>query len=136
MTIISWDDNRFLLDVEIMDDTHKEFVALVNRLAASADSEFAARFDALTTHNTAHFQQEEKLMIESRFPAFAEHRDDHLRILGEFRQFKKRVDAGLIVFARNYINARLPEWFSLHAATMDSALAVHLKSSGLDKTGS
>jgi len=136
MTIISWDDDRFLLDVEIMDDTHKEFVILVNHLADSADSEFASRFDALISHTTSHFQREEQLMSESRFPAYAEHRDEHLRILGEFRQFKKRVDAGLIVFARNYIQSRMPEWFSLHAATMDSALAVHLKSGGLDKTGS
>ena len=119
-----------------MDDTHKEFITLLNQLADSADSEFASRFDALISHTTSHFQQEEKLMSESRFPATAEHRDEHLRILGEFRQFKKRVDAGVIVFARDYIRSRMPEWFCLHAATMDSALASHLKSGSPGNTAS
>jgi hypothetical protein len=47
-------------------------------------------------------------------------------------QFKKRVDKGLIGFGRNYIKERMPDWFALHAATMDSALAMHLKNSGFE----
>jgi hemerythrin len=33
-------------------------------------------------------------MTESGFPAIAEHRDEHQRILGELEQFRKRVDMG------------------------------------------
>lgn len=136
MSIIDWDDKTFLLDLDIMDGTHREFVDLVNRLSDSDDNEFAALFDELISHTKSHFRQEEQLMSESCFPAYAEHRDEHQRILGEFRQFKKRVDHGLVFFGRNYIDERMPEWFSLHAATMDSALAAHIKSGVLDITGS
>ena len=131
MTIIEWDDASYLLGVDIMDDTHKDFVNLVNQLSLAVDSEFASLFRQLIAHTEVHFQQEENFMIESKFPAFSEHKDEHQRILGEMNQFLKRVDKGLIVFGRNYIKDRLPDWFRLHASTMDSALAMHLKTQGL-----
>ncbi len=127
MSIIEWDDKLFRLGLEIMDDTHREFVSLVNQLSDAPDKEIGALFNQLIKHTQQHFLQEEKLMIESRFASFAEHRDEHQRILGELNQFKKRVDKGLVAFGRNYIKQRMPEWFRLHAATMDSALAMHLK---------
>lgn len=132
MSIIEWQDEQFLLGMAIMDDTHKEFVSLVNQLAATPDTDFTKLFDEFITHTQAHFLQEEKLMKASHFPAYAEHNDEHARILGELNQFKKRVDKGLIAFGRNYIKERMPDWFALHAATMDSALAMHLKNSGFD----
>lgn len=127
MSIIDWDDDLFLLGIELMDDTHKEFINLVNELSEAGDTEYADLFDKLIAHTQQHFLQEEKLMIESGFPAYAEHNDEHQRILGELNQFKKRVDRGLVAFGRDYIKERMPEWFRLHAASMDSALAAHLK---------
>ncbi|MBT8439318.1 MAG: hemerythrin family protein [Gammaproteobacteria bacterium] len=132
MSIIDWMDEQYLLGIVNMDNTHKEFVSLVNQLAAAADTDFATLFDELITHTQAHFLQEEKLMMASNFPAYAEHNDEHARILGELNQFKKRVDKGLIAFGRNYIKERMPDWFALHAATMDSALAMDLKNTGFD----
>lgn len=127
MALIEWDDGQYLLGLALMDDTHRAFVALVNRLSAAGDQDFPALFDELIAHTRHHFEQEERLMYDSDFPASGEHREDHQRILGELAQFKKRVDRGLVAFGRNYIRERLPGWFRLHAATMDSALAAHLK---------
>ncbi len=129
MNIIEWEDELFLLDVEVMDETHREFVDLVNQLNNATNKEFPTLFDQLIAHTQTHFRQEENFMMESKFPSIAEHKDEHQRILGEMHQFKKRVDKGLIAFGRNYIKSRMPEWFRLHAATMDSALAMHLKKS-------
>lgn len=129
MTIIEWDDARFLLRVSEMDETHREFVALVNQLDAASDRDFPALFHAFIEHCQQHFEQEEQLMRETGFSAYAEHRDDHQRILGELAQFRKRVDRGIIAFGRNYIRERMPTWFPIHAATMDSALAMHIKNS-------
>ena len=127
--LIEWDDNRYLLDVDRMDDTHREFIMLVNELAASSDADFPALFEAFIEHTRQHFEQEEALMRDSQFSAYGEHRDDHQRILGELNQFRKRVDRGIVAFGRNYIVERMPGWFRLHAATMDSALACLLYTS-------
>ena len=127
MSIIEWNDRLFLLGIPDMDNTHKEFVELLNQLWDAADTEFGKLFDEFIHHTTVHFQNEEELMLACRFPAIAEHKDEHLRILGELNQFKRSVDKGLIALGRNYIRERMPEWFRLHAATMDSALAMQLK---------
>lgn len=136
MSIIKWDDNNFLLGLDIMDDTHKEFVILINQLSDANDNEFVTLYEKLISHTQQHFKQEEDLMVESKFPAYCEHKDEHQRILGELSQFKKRVNRGQIDIGRSYIRGRMPEWFSLHAATMDSALAAHLKSMHLNMASS
>jgi hemerythrin-like metal-binding protein len=126
MNIIEWSDDNFLLGVDIMDNTHKEFITLLNLLLTATDTEFPELFNELVMHTEQHFMQEEKLMLESKFPAYIEHNSEHQRILGELNQFKKRVDKGQITFARNYTKDFIPGWFRTHAATMDSALAAHL----------
>jgi hemerythrin-like metal-binding protein len=133
MSIIEWQDEQFLLGVDIMDDTHREFIDLVNRLNQASDVDFPALFDALIDHTQAHFEMEEKLMRDTGFTSYAEHREDHQRVLGELNQFRKRVQKGLLAFGRNYIRERMPSWFPLHASIMDSALAMHLKNLPADQ---
>ena len=127
MAIIEWDDSCFRLGMDVMDATHIEFVDLVNAAAQAQGEEFIHRFDALITHTREHFDQENRLMIESGFPAVAEHRHEHARVLGEFERFGQRVRRGQTSFGRSYLRESIAQWFPLHAMTMDSALAAHLK---------
>lgn len=126
MNTFEWNE-EFVLGIEVMDSTHKEFINLLDLVSDADKHDFSQRLAELVAHTQAHFTQEEKLMQETQFPAYSEHRDEHQRILGELMQFKKRAEKGQISFARRYIVERLPEWFKLHAASMDSALAAHLK---------
>lgn len=127
MPLLDWSDPRFTLGHAEMDETHREFVALVNALDGVADGEFRRRFTELCAHTAGHFAREEALMDETRFPSAAEHKDEHRKVLGEMEQFRRRVERGVLPLGRAYVRERLPEWFALHAATMDSALAAHLK---------
>ena len=126
MAIIEWRDDRFLLGVAEMDATHIEFVDQVNRLSLATNDEFAHLYGALIVHMREHFEYEDRIMVETGFPAINEHRDEHLRVLGELALFNKRVRSGMVAFGRNYIRGRMAEWFILHSATMDSALAAHI----------
>jgi hemerythrin-like metal-binding protein len=126
-------EQRYLLGITSIDDTHREFVDLVNRLGVAAKPEFIQLFDELFTHTQAHFEQENRLMETSDFPAMREHTDEHQRILGELNRFSQRVAAGSIMMGRAYVTQQLPQWFDLHAKTMDSALASHLKSEKVAK---
>ena len=110
-----------------IDYDHEEFVDLLEKLNAASNAEFPALFRALYQHCEQHFEREQQLMLDSAFPAEAEHGGEHQRVLGEFKQFQSRVDKGLISFGRAFVNERLPAWFQLHVSTMDSALATHVK---------
>lgn len=85
---------------EPIDRDHQEFVSLLDKLDAAGNADF---------------------------PAEGEHSGEHRRVLGEFKQFQSRVDKGLIAFGRSFVKERLPAWFQLHIATMDSALAAHIR---------
>jgi hemerythrin len=120
-------DRRYLLGLSKMDDTHREFVAIVNAMGEADKADFIPLFEALTKHTKAHFSAEERLMEASAFPAIREHKDEHLRVLGELERFGQRVAAGAVLMGRAYVTQQLPKWFDLHTITMDSALAAHLK---------
>jgi hemerythrin-like metal-binding protein len=125
--LIDNQDPRYHLGMESMDQTHQEFIALVNGLAGADKATFIQLFPQLLEHTEDHFGSENELMESSGFPAIREHGGEHLRVLGDLHRMGQRVAAGSITTARAYVEQALPDWFQLHAATMDNALAAHLK---------
>ncbi|MCW2306919.1 bacteriohemerythrin [Rhodobium gokarnense] len=131
MTLLVWQEDRHRLGVDAMDETHLAFADLVNRLGEATDpAAFQALFAELSAHTEAHFAEEDRLMAESGFPALVEHRGEHRRVLGQIAQIGERVARGRIAMGRAWV-AELPSWFDLHAASMDSALAAHLKKASI-----
>jgi hemerythrin len=119
--------NTHTVGYDPIDQDHAEFISLLNQLDAAGNADFPALFRQLYEHTEQHFDRENQLMQAFAFPAETEHKGEHHRVLGEFKQFQTRVDKGMISFGRSFVRERLPQWFELHVATMDSALAVHIK---------
>ncbi|MCL2022622.1 MAG: hemerythrin domain-containing protein [Betaproteobacteria bacterium] len=109
-----------------MDDTHREFVACINRLAAASDEEVVHALEDLLAHTEEHFAQEDRWMEESRFPPIHCHTGEHARVLDSLKQT-------LAIALQNnpgiggIIAKELESWFAQHAATMDAALAAHMR---------
>ncbi|MEW8525780.1 MAG: hemerythrin family protein [Candidatus Thiodiazotropha endolucinida] len=118
---------RYYLEIDSMDKTHLEFIELVNKLGSADRETFSTLFEQLVDHTNAHFKAEKELMQESGFPAISEHMGEHERILGDLNRMQSRVTQGNSLLPRAYVKDHLPGWFDLHAQTMDSALAAHLK---------
>lgn len=119
MTVVGYDP---------IDSDHEVFVNLLNQLNTAGNADFPALFQQLQEHTQQHFDHENQLMQQFAYPGGIEHKGEHLRVLGEFKQFKGRVDKGMITFGRAFVKDRLPQWFGLHVTTMDSALVAHIKS--------
>lgn len=116
------------LGLPVMDETHAEFIDLVNQLEQADAREFKRLFIKLFAHTEQHFNAEDALMEQSHFPAIREHREEHRRVLGELHRIAGKVTRGSTTLGRAYV-AELPNWFRLHLLTMDSALAAHLQRS-------
>jgi len=130
-SIIDPNHPSYRLGVNSMDQTHGEFIDLLNQLAVADRNGFITLFAKLVEHTHAHFESEMQLMQLCAFPAIREHTDEHQRVLGELDRLGEKVARGSIAIGRDYVNNHLPSWFDLHASTMDSALAAHLKSCAL-----
>jgi len=128
--MLAWDKAEHGLDVAEMDATHAEFLALVALLSESDDTDFAGLFLKLVDHCRLHFLGEGRLMRISRFPALAEHEAEHHRIYADLVQMLRAVQRGRLLLPRAFVRRGLPEWFMLHLASMDAALAAHLKRTG------
>lgn len=126
MSLIADFERRFILGVPAMDRSHREMVEMVNHMDGAPAADFAYRFQELVSHTRAHFASEEVLMAESGFPAIAEHKSEHARVLGEMDRFAEQLTGPRLALARAYVREQIPTWFALHAVTMDSALAAHL----------
>jgi len=118
---LPWSD-RFLLGHSGMDDTHREFVALVDTMLTCADAAFPAAMQAFLVHAQAHFAEEKAMMEATDFPATACHVDDHEAVLGSALEVEPLVAAGNIEVGRQFA-AALANWFPGHADYLDSALA-------------
>jgi hemerythrin len=116
-----WDD-RYLVGHQAMDDTHREFVELVNTMLEADEDRFATALAAFATHVEAHFEDERQLMERYGFPARDCHVDEHERVLASVREVRALVADGDVQTGRELAQA-LADWFPGHTDYMDSALS-------------
>ena len=125
MTQIDWTE-ALELGVDQMDDTHREFVVLVNRLADAPDEGVCAAFEALFAHTVVHFEQENRWMAAIDFPATHCHHAEHEGVLEAMREVRAYLGEGKLEVGR-VLARELADWFRGHAATMDTMLARFLR---------
>jgi len=119
-----WDD-RYLLGHPVMDDTHREFVELVDALLRVGDDGLGEALSAFAQHAKAHFDQENRWMELEGFPARECHVDEHNKVLASVCEVQQELAEGNTQLVRQLATA-LMDWFPAHADYMDSALATWL----------
>ena len=77
---LDWSPALFLGDAR-MDDTHEEFVTLLNQLLATPPDQQLPLYRAFIDHTVEHFAQEERWMLATGFSADNCHADEHATIL-------------------------------------------------------
>ena len=118
--------DNLTLNVAAMDETHADFLQLLDAAKAAQGSAFLDAFSALIGHTESHFAMEEELMRAHAFHAMQEHLDEHENLLGEMRFFFDKA-AKIPAFGRSYIDDYAYEKFRRHIINIDSQLAMFLK---------
>jgi len=116
-----------------MDDTHEEFVSMLNLLLAAMPTQQLPLYRAFIVHTVEHFAQEERWMLATGFSADNCHAGHHATILETMNavlEHSEKGDAGIIM----RMAQALFEWFPQHAASMDAGLAQHLKNVGFNSS--
>ena len=125
MSLIEW-KNEFNLGIEEVDTDHRALIELINAMHESV-SAGAARADVVAGVTriyelvAVHFADEEAFMRETRYMAYAEHKEDHEILLDDLRDIidQARSDS-------RYVEARLSSdlqyWFAAHFRKHDASL--------------
>jgi hemerythrin-like metal-binding protein len=117
------------LGVGVMDDTHRDFVRLLNALGEASEQDMVARFDEFYAHTVAHFGQETEWMQRMDFPPLHCHQQEHEGVLEVMREVRGYLLEGKYDVGR-VLAKELAAWFKSHATTMDAMLAQALASGG------
>mgnify|MGYP003618440171 FL=1 len=122
-------DAEMVLGNPVLDDTHAEFVELLNRLQDATD--VLPILDEMIAHTAAHFALEESWMARINFPAAGCHVGEHNQVIGVMRMVRKRVAGGDTEFVQVLVT-ELSAWLRIHATTMDYALTNFIEVTGAD----
>ena len=128
MPLIEWDE-ALVLDGGVIDDTHKEFVDLLNRMHEAPDGELLDILDQFIAHSEAHFGQEQRWMEELEFPPLSCHVREHEGVMEIVREVRRRAAAGDMGYGK-ILAQGVAEWFANHATSMDLVLARYIKERG------
>jgi hemerythrin len=131
VTLLEWRD-EFRIGIPEVDHEHQELIALINALHArlveperrAGVAEFLGELHAQIA---AHFALEEKVMRSRRYPEFADHKQDHERLLDEIREIMDGYELHGRYDARALGDA-LDTWFGEHFRTRDARLHRELAS--------
>ncbi len=116
-----WTD-AYLLGYQPMDETHREFVDIVDAMLVADDARFAELLERFAAHATEHFERERLWMEGSQFPATECHVDEHGAVMKSVEQVRTVVAAGNVAEGRR-LARELVKWFPGHADYMDASLA-------------
>lgn len=114
-----------------MDDTHEEFVQMLNELLATPEDQQLPLYQQFVAHTVEHFAQEERWMVATGFSADNCHASHHATILETMNAVVEHFEQGDKDIINRLAEA-LVEWFPQHAASMDAGLALHMKEVGFD----
>ncbi len=125
---MEWNES-LALDGGLIDDTHKEFVDLLNRMHEAPDGELLDILDEFIAHTETHFGQEQRWMEELAFPPLTCHVREHEGVLEIAREVRRRAAAGDASYGK-ILAQGVAEWFANHANSMDLVLAQYIKERG------
>jgi len=128
---LAWSD-ALSLELDFMDNTHREFVDLLAATELANDDTVLERFSALIDHTDDHFGREDQWMKDTHFSSSNCHAMQHNVVLQVMREGLTRgQEQGDLKMVRQMAH-ELGIWFPQHAQTMDAALALHLRRVGYD----
>lgn len=128
---LQWSD-ALALNLDFMDDTHKEFVDLLALTETAEDETLLDKFSALIDHTDDHFGREDRWMKDTQFSSSNCHSMQHNVVLQVMREGLRRGREESDLKLVRELAHELGLWFPQHAQSMDAALALHLRRVGYD----
>jgi hemerythrin len=122
MAFIEWND-RFSVNVESIDDQHKQLVNLINKLydgmkADKTKQVLGEIIDELVDYTKVHFKEEEAYFERYGYEETEEHKEEHQKFIKEIASFKKAFDSNRITVSIK-VMIFLRDWLYSHILKTD-----------------
>jgi len=126
MTVIEWRED-FETGNPAVDHEHREMVALLNEMlesirASTPTDETLDFLGEVTARISAHFALEEAEMQRREYDEYADHKEDHERLLDDIHDIMDAYEDGVYADQMEVFSTRLQAWFVDHFKTKDARL--------------
>jgi len=129
MDWVPWDDTLDTGHAE-MDADHKQLAGLFNRLrdaidGGNAKASCAEVLDDIIRHTRAHFELEQRLMIQHQYPKAEQHAAEHAMLIRQAQDYRNSFDTESD--ASRSAQIRFADvWLAFHILFSDNELAAFL----------
>ncbi|HIJ90451.1 MAG: hemerythrin family protein [Desulfobulbaceae bacterium] len=126
-------DAKFEIGVEEIDQQHRFFLSLINRLSIELERNdnqkyLLALFSELNAYARFHFISEENIMLRAAYPNLEEHRRQHLELVEQLHAKEWKLRSRSSAEEGGHIVAFLVQWFLVHTSQEDKQFADFLLS--------
>jgi len=124
MAFITWKEG-YSVGSDEMDAQHQKLVAMINKMyeamtAGKGRAEVNGIVKEMIDYSKFHFDAEEKLMKQYRYPGFNEHIKEHHAFIAKALDYEKQIAAGVFTISIEITNF-LKDWLTNHILVNDKA---------------
>lgn len=136
MPVLNWNE-RYSVNVRELDNQHRRLFDLINKLddhmrAGKGREILGVVLRELVDYTKVHFANEERILRESGYPGYEEHKAVHAKVTERvnaiYRQYQEGKGDRLSIEALDY----LYNWITKHIMGTDQRYASHLNSKGVE----
>lgn len=126
MALLEW-RKEFEIGIPAVDYEHRSLIELINSLhsslgARASKDEVADFLAQIYKEISLHFALEERIMRETGYDEYADHKAEHERLLDEIREIMDSHEDDAYYAYADALGARLDAWFGVHFRTKDARL--------------
>lgn len=116
---IEW-SQELTSDVVWIDNQHKKLIERINKLAGAilrgkGGAEVGTTLNFLEEYVKYHFSTEDKYMLQSNFPDYVSHKEQHTNFMKDIVNFKERyIKEGVTSHLVDHVQTELADWYLNH----------------------
>jgi hemerythrin len=137
ISYIVW-QSEYSVDVALIDNQHKDLLNLVNLALGNCtgnkknEKEFFDRMiNPTIKHLQFHFETEEKIMTQTRYPDYDTHSGEHKKLLEIMTQERNTIQSGKKELDLLWLSCYLRDWLLEHIPTHDKPAAEYFRRGSL-----
>lgn len=123
MSLVTW-DNSFKLNIHEIDDQDKKLIDFVNSLHEvmkedKSNKLLGSVLDALLAYTKIHFNTQERMLIQNKFPYIENHKIEHKKFITKIETFRSKFENGQAGLAMEVLEF-LSHWLGNHIKKVDA----------------
>ncbi len=125
MTLFEWDEEKYSVGVDEMDEHHKKIIDLINEMHSAmkegeGNEKVGEILEEMRSYTDYHFKAEERYLEKNDYPSgkLKEQEDQHQKYVEKIEEYQDKIEEGSLSLSMEVMNF-LKDWLSNHILEID-----------------